>query len=114
MSDPRLKVLLLVAVLSFGPQTARAQYVSPLECLPPAGQGMWEIAATNLARAYRTDPTAENKEKMCFRFRSTIEVYANAVEGCRRSTCKDDSFRKRCATVREKVVFWQKRTTDEC
>lgn len=114
MSDASLKVLFLVAVLSFGPQTARAQYVGPLECLPPAGQGMWEIAASNLARAYRTDPTAENKEKMSFRFRSTIEVYVNADEACQRSTCKDDSFKKRCATVREKVVFWQKRTTEEC
>lgn len=75
---------------------------------------MWEIAASNLARAYRDDPTAARKEAMCFRFRSTIEVYANAAEACRTSTCKEASFKKRCATVMEKVGFWQKRTKDEC
>jgi|SRR6188508_1281033 len=106
--------LVLAGILSLGSHWARAQFVDPMECLPPVGQGMWEIAAANLARAYRDDPTAANKEKMCTRFRSTIEVYQNAAEGCRRSTCKDVNFKKSCARVNEKVAFWQKRTKEEC
>ena len=104
----------LAALFSLGTRAALAQHVNPLECLPPAGQGMWEIAASNLARAYRDEPTAANKEKMCTRFRSTIEVYQKAAEGCRRSTCNDINFKSACARVNEKVAFWQKRTKEEC
>lgn len=93
---------------------ASAQSIDPLRCLPPAGQGMWEIAATNLAHRYRTEPTAENKTAMCNRFRSTVDVYAKADEACRRSTCTEASFKSSCARVKERMTAWRERTKKEC
>lgn len=104
----------LYAGLTFVPEHAAAQFVHPVNCLPPVGQGMWEIAATNLARRYRSTPTPENREAMCDRYKSTIKVYEDAVEGCKWGDCKETSYVQACARVKEKVVYWHKRTKEEC
>ena len=115
MLAARWKFLLVLAgVLWLGSQAAPAQFVDPMECLPPTGQGMWEIAATNLARAYREEPTAARKQEMCARFRSTIDVYQKAAAACRRSTCKEASYKKSCARVNERIEVWKQRTKKEC
>jgi hypothetical protein len=105
---------LFAAGLWAGVPEARAQYGDPLNCLPPAGQGMWEMAATNLSRRYRSDPTAENKAAMCNRFRSTVDVYDKAVQACRKSTCTTREFKSSCANARDKAAAWRKRTKEEC
>ncbi|MGH2549289.1 MAG: hypothetical protein ACRDHN_07855, partial [Thermomicrobiales bacterium] len=69
----RLTISAALASIAFMPQFAAAQFVHPFRCLPPAGQGMYEIAAANLKRQYQAEPTAEHKEKMCGRYASTIK-----------------------------------------
>src|ERR1044071_8788246 len=107
-------IIACAAGLLMAAPEARAQYGDPLNCLPPAGQGLWEIAATNLARRYRQEPTAENKTAMCQRFPSTIDVYQKADAACRQSTCADASFKDSCKRAKEKVATWSKRTKEEC
>lgn len=113
MKRALLPALFVIGLLAPTP-AAHAQYGDPLNCLPPIGQGMWEIAATNLARRYRSEATAENKAAMCNRFRSTVEVYDKAVAACRKSTCTEASFKNSCARAREKAAAWRKRTKQEC
>jgi hypothetical protein len=51
---------------------------------------------------------------MCDRYKSTIKVYEDAVEGCKWGDCKETSYVQACARVKEKVVYWHKRTKEEC
>lgn len=92
----------------------RAQGPDPFHCLPPTGQRLHEIAATNLAKTYREEPTAKNKKAMCNRFRTTAEVYAKAYAACRKNTCEDPGYIKNCEAQNDKAVAWRKRMQSEC
>lgn len=111
----RLKFLLwLVLSLTLSSQLAHAQYVDPLQCLPPTGQQLYEIAANNLTRNYKDNPTPANKSKMCTRFKSVVKVYQNAVTACARSSCQEEGFHETCARKAEKLKEWKEKYAYNC
>lgn len=110
----KIGIAAVLASTALGGAQVAAQNADPLRCLPPTGQGLYEIAASNLAMRYRDEPTAENKQAMCNRFRSTIVVYEKAVDACGRSDCKETKFLESCARAKTKAAHWRKRTDEEC
>jgi hypothetical protein len=102
----------LAAALPAG--VAEAQYKSPFHCQPPMGQQMFEIAANNMGRRYRGQPTPANKQTMCNSYRRVVNVYEKAVKYCRDSDCGEDAFKTICARREDKLAEWRRKHQAAC
>ncbi len=110
----KIYLIIIGSVFSLFLDSARAEYQSPFHCMPPMGQQMFEIAAMNMTRAYRENPSAATKAKACNAHKKVVKVYKDAVKVCETDNCNEAQFLETCARKSEKLAQWKENSSIVC